>query len=120
MSPLGAHRAHLQGESLILINKSNRGGDTMTSTWQTLGLGGFVLAATLAFTAGTPLAVEQSEQGKREMHEQMRNEMRQLEDKHEQEQHALHDKCKQDMRAMEDRHHSEREALQQKYMGSKK
>ena len=92
----------------------------MTSTWQTLGLGGFVLAATLAFTAGTSQAIEQSEQGKREMHEQMRNEMRQLEDKHEQDRRALQDKCKQDMRAMEDRHHSEREALQQKYMGSKK
>ncbi len=85
-----------------------------------LGLGGFVLAATLAFTAGTSLAVEQSEQGKREMHEQMRNEMRQLEDKHEQDRRALHDKCKQDMRALEDRHHSEKEALREKYMGSKK
>jgi hypothetical protein len=92
----------------------------MTRTWQTLGLGGFVLAATLAFTAGTSLAVEQSEQGKREMHEQMRNEMRQLEDKHEQDRRALHDKCKQDMRAMEDRHHSDKEALREKYMGSKK
>jgi hypothetical protein len=70
----------------------------MTRTWQTLGLGGFVLAATLAFTAGTSQAVEQSEQGKREMHEQMRNEMRQL----------------------EDRHHSDKEALREKYMGNKK
>ena len=92
----------------------------MTRTWQTLGLGGFVLAATLAFTSGTSLAIEQSEQGKREMHEQMRNEMRQLEDKHEQDRRALHDKCTQDMRAMEDRHHSDKEALRQKYMGSKK
>ena len=50
----------------------------------------------------------------------MRNEMRQLEDKHEQDRRALHDKCKQDMRAMEDRHHSDKEALRQKYMGSKK
>ena len=92
----------------------------MTRTWQTLGLGGFVLAATLAFTSGTSLAIEQSEQGKREMHEQMRNEMRQLEDKHEQDRRALHDKCTQDMRAMEDRHHSDKDALRQKYMGSKK
>ena len=92
----------------------------MMRTWQGLGLGGFVLAATLAFTAGTSLAVEQSEQGKREMHEQMRNEMRQLEDKHEQDRRALHDKCKQDMRAMEDKHHSEKEALREKYMGGKK
>jgi hypothetical protein len=92
----------------------------MTRTWQTLGLGGFVLATMLAFTAGTSLAVEQSEQGKREMHEQMRNEMRQLEDKHEQDRRAHHDKCKQDMRALEDRHHSEKEALREKYMGSKK
>ena len=92
----------------------------MMRTWQRLGLGGFVLAATLAFTAGTSLAVEQSEQGNREMHEQMRNEMRQLEDKHEQDRRALHDKCKQDMRAMEDRHHSEKEALREKYMGGKK
>jgi hypothetical protein len=85
-----------------------------------LGLGGFVLAAMLAFTAGTSLAVEQGEQGKREMHEQMRNEMRQLEDKHEQDRRAHHDKCKQDMRALEVRHHSEKEALREKYMGSKK
>src|SRR5437867_2105972 len=91
----------------------------MTRTWQTLGLGGFVLAATLAFTSGTSLAIEQSEQGKREMHEQMRNEMRQLEDKHEQDRRALQDKCKQDVRAMEDRHHSEKEVLRQKYVGSK-
>src|SRR5437879_13541021 len=98
MSPLGAHRAHLQGESLILINKSNRGGDTMTSTWQTLGLGGFVLAATLAFTAGTSQAIEQSEQGKREMHEQMRNEMRQLEEQQEQDQRPNQRKGKQDRR----------------------
>jgi len=54
------------------------------------------------------------------MHEQMKNEMRQLEDKHERDRRALHDKCKEDMRAMEDRNHSEREALRQKYMGSKK
>ena len=92
----------------------------MTRTWQTLGLGGFVLAAMLAFTPGTAPAVEQSEQGKREMHEQMKNEMRQLEDKQERDRRALHDKCKEDMRAMEDRNHSEREALRQKYMGSKK
>ena len=92
----------------------------MTRTWPTLRLSGFVLAATLVFTAGTSLAIEQSEQGKREMHEQMKNEMRQLEDKQEQDRRALHDKCKQDMRAMEDRLHSEREALRQKYMGSKK
>ena len=92
----------------------------MMQTWQRLGLGGFVLAATLVFTAGTSLAVEQSERGNREMHEQMRNEMRQLEDKHEQDRRALHDKCKQDMRALEDRHHSEKEALREKYMGGKK
>jgi len=92
----------------------------MTRTWQTLGLGGFVLAAMLAFTPGTSSAVEQSEQGKREMHEQMKNEMRQLEDKQEQERRALRDKCKQDMRAMEDQQHSDREALRAKYMGSKK
>jgi hypothetical protein len=92
----------------------------MTRTWHTLGLGRFVLAATLAFTAGTAFAIEQSDQGKREMHEQMKTEMRQLEDKHEQERRALHDKCKQDMRAMDDRHHSDKEALRQKYMGSKK
>jgi len=92
----------------------------MMQTWQRLGLGGFVLAATLVFPAGTSLAVEQSERGNREMHEQMRNEMRQLEDKHEQDRRALHDKCKQDMRAMEDRHHSEKEALREKYMGGKK
>ena len=92
----------------------------MTRTWQTLGLGGFVLAAMLAFTPGTAPAVEQSEQGKREMHEQMKNEMRQLEDKQEQERRALRDKCKQEMRAMEDQQHSDREALRAKYMGSKK
>ena len=92
----------------------------MTRTWQTLGLGGFVLAAMLAFTAGTSLAIEQSEQGKREMHEQIKNEMRQLEDKQEQERRALRDKCKQEMRAMEDQQHSDREALRAKYMGSKK
>ena len=92
----------------------------MTRTWQTLGLGGFLLAAMLTFTPGTSPAVEQSEQGKREMHDQMKNEMRQLEDKQERDRRALHDKCKEDMRAMEDRNHSEREALRQKYMGSKK
>ena len=92
----------------------------MTRTWQTLGLGGFVLAAMLAFTPGTSSAVEQSEQGKREMHEQMKNEMRQLEDKQEQERRAVRDKCKQEMRAMEDQQHSDREALRAKYMGSKK
>ena len=92
----------------------------MTRTWHAIGMSGFVLAATLAFTAGTSLAVEQSEQGKREMHEQMRNDMRQLEDKHEQERRTLHDKCKQDIRAIEDRHHSDKEAVRQKYMGSKK
>ena len=92
----------------------------MTQTWQMVRVGGFVLAATLAFTAGTAFPVEPSEQGNREMHEQMKNEMRQLEDKQEQDRRALHDKCKQDMRAMEDRLHSEREALRQKYMGSKK
>jgi len=92
----------------------------MTRTWQTLGLGGFVLAAMLAFTPGTSSAVEQSEQGKREMHEQMKNEMRQLEDKQEQERRAVRDKCKQEMRAMEDQQHNDREALRQKYMGSKK
>ena len=92
----------------------------MTRTWQTLGLGGFVLAAMLAFTPGTAPAVEQSEQGKREMHEQMKNEMRQLEDKQEQERRAVRDKCKQEMRAMEDQQHSDREALRAKYMGSKK
>ena len=92
----------------------------MTRTWQSLGLGGFVLAATLAFTPGTSLAIEQSEQGRREMHDQMKNEMRQLEDKQEQERRALRDKCKQDMRAMEDQQHSDREALRAKYMGSKK
>jgi len=92
----------------------------MTRTWQTLGLGGFVLAAMLAFTPGTSSAVEQSEQGKREMHEQMKNEMRQLEDKQEQERRAVRDKCKQEMRAMEDQQHNDREALRAKYMGSKK
>jgi len=92
----------------------------MTRTWQTLGLGGFLLAAMLTFTPGTSPAVEQSEQGKREMHEQIKNEMRQLEDKQEQERRALRDKCKQDMRAMEDQQHSDREALRAKYMGSKK
>ena len=92
----------------------------MTRMWHAIGMIGFVLAAMLAFTPGTSLAVEQSEQGKREMHDQMKNEMRQLEDKQEQDRRALHDKCKQDMRAMEDRLHSEREALRQKYMGSKK
>ena len=92
----------------------------MTRTWQTLGLSGFVLAAMLAFTPGTAPAVEQSEQGKREMHEQIKNEMRQLEDKQEQERRALRDKCKQDMRAMEDQQHSDREALRAKYIGSKK
>ena len=92
----------------------------MTRMWHAIGMIGFVLAAMLAFTPGTSPAVEQSEQGKREMHDQMKNEMRQLEDKQEQDRRALHDKCKQDMRAMEDRLHSEREALRQKYMGSKK
>ena len=92
----------------------------MTRTWQTLGLGGFLLAAMLTFTPGTSPAVEQSEQGKREMHEQMKNEMRQLEDKQEQERRALRDKCKQEMRAMEDQQHNDREALRAKYMGSKK
>ena len=92
----------------------------MTRTWQTLGLGGFLLAAMLTFTPGTSPAVEQSEQGKREMHEQIKNEMRQLEDKQEQERRALRDKCKQEMRAMEDQQHSDREALRAKYMGSKK
>ena len=92
----------------------------MTRTWQTLGLSGFVLAAMLAFTPGTAPAVEQSEQGKREMHEQIKNEMRQLEDKQEQERRALRDKCKQEMRAMEDQQHNDREALRAKYMGSKK
>ena len=92
----------------------------MTRTWQTLGLGGFLLAAMLTFTPGTSPAVEQSEQGKREMHEQMKNEMRQLEDKQEQERRAVRDKCKQEMRAMEDQQHSDREALRAKYMGSKK
>ena len=92
----------------------------MTRTWETIGMSGIVLVATLAFTPGTSLAVEQSEQGKREMHDQMKNEMRQLEDKYEQERRALHDKCKQEMRAMEDRQHSDREALRQKYMGMKK
>src|SRR3989442_9607444 len=115
MPPLGAQRAHPQGESLALIKKSNRGGDTMTRTWQTLGLGGFVLAATLAFTAGTAFPVEQSEQGKREMHEQMRNEMRQLEDKHEHDRRALHDKCKQKIGAMEDRHHRDKKAWRKEY-----
>jgi len=92
----------------------------MTRTWHSLGLSGVVLAATLAFTGGNASAVEQSEQGKREMHEQMKNEMRQLEDKQEQERRALRDKCKQEMRAMEDQQHSDREALRAKYMGSKK
>ncbi len=92
----------------------------MTRIRHAIGMSGFVLAATLAFTAGTSPAIEQSEQGKREMHEQMRNEMRQLDDKHEQERRSLHDKCKQDMRVVEDRHHSEKEALRQKYMGGKK
>ena len=92
----------------------------MTRTWQTLGLGGFLLAAMLTFTPGTSPAVEQSEQGKREMHEQMKNEMRQLEDKQEQERRAVRDKCKQEMRAMEDQQHNDREALRAKYMGSKK
>ena len=92
----------------------------MTRTWQTLGLGGFLLAAMLTFTPGTSPAVEQSEQGKREMHEQIKNEMRQLEDKQEQERRALRDKCKQEMRAMEDQQHSDRETLRAKYMGSKK
>ena len=92
----------------------------MTRMWHAIGMIGFVLAVTLATTPDTSLAVEQSEQGKREMQDQMKNEMRQLEDRHEQDRRALHDKCKQDMRAMDDRHHSEREALRQKYMGSKK
>ncbi len=35
----------------------------MTQTWQMVRVGGFVLAATLAFTAGTAFPVEQSEQG---------------------------------------------------------
>jgi len=92
----------------------------MTRTGQTLGLGRFVLAATLAFTGGTSLAIEQSEQGKREMHEQMKNEMRQLEDKQKQEWRTFQDKFEAEKRAMQDRHHSEREALRQKFMGSKK
>ena len=58
--------------------------------------------------------------GQPQMHEQMKNEMRQLEDKLEQERRVLQDKCKHDMRAMQDRHHGEKEALRQKYMGSKK
>ena len=92
----------------------------MMRMWRAMGLGGFVLAAMLGFTPGTASAVEQSEQGKREMHEQMKNEMRQLEDKQEQERRAVRDKCKQEMRAMEDQQHSDREALRAKYMGSKK
>jgi hypothetical protein len=92
----------------------------MTRIGQAVGMSGFVLAATLTLMTGTSLAIEQGEQGKREMHEQMRNELRQLEDKHEQERRALHDKCKQEMRAMEDRHHSDKEALREKYMGTKK
>src|SRR5437667_23608 len=74
----------------------------------------------LFLKSGTSFAIEQGEKGRKEMHEQLRNEMRQLEDKHEQERRALHDKCKQDMRAMEDRHHSDKEALREKYMGTKK
>ncbi|TLY23093.1 MAG: hypothetical protein E6K68_01275 [Nitrospirae bacterium] len=92
----------------------------MTRIGQAVGMSGFVLAATLALTTGTSFPIEQGEQGRKEMHEQLRNEMRQLEDKHEQERRALHDKCKQDMRAMEDRHHSDKEALREKYMGTKK
>lgn len=92
----------------------------MMRTWHALGISGFVLAATLAFTGGTVSAVDPNEPGKRQMHEQMKNDMRQLEDKLEQERRALQDKCKQDMRAMQDRHHGEKEALRQKYMGGKK
>ncbi len=92
----------------------------MTRIWHTLGMSGFILAATLILAADTSLAVEQNEPGNLQMHEQMKNEMRQLEDKLEQERRALQDKCKQDMRAMQDRHHGEKEALRQKYMGSKK
>ena len=92
----------------------------MMRTWYTLGMSGIVLAATLVFTGGMVSAVEQGGPGNSQMHEQMKNDMRQLEDKLEQERRALQDKCKQDMRAMQDRHHSEKEALRQKYMGSKK
>ncbi len=92
----------------------------MMRLWQALGMSGFVLAAALMFTAGTSPAAEQGGPGGGQMHEQMRNEMRQLEDKMEQERRAHQDKCRQEMRAMEDRHHGEKEALRQKYMGSKK
>src|SRR5947209_12199683 len=91
----------------------------MTRTWQTLGLGGFLLAAMLTFTPGTAPAVEQSEQGKREMHEQMKNEMRQLEDKQEQDRSDLHDKCKQDEQATETRIRGDRRAVQVKHKQAK-
>jgi len=92
----------------------------MMRVWHILGMSGFVLAATLMFTVGTSPAVEPNQPGNKEMHEQMKSEMRQLEDKHTQERRAFQDKHEQEMRALQDRHHGEKEALRQKYMGSKK
>lgn len=65
-------------------------------------------------------SAEPSEQQKHPIMDQMKAEIRHLEDKQRDEMRAMQDRCENEMHAMHDRFKSERDAIMQKYKESKK
>lgn len=71
-----------------------------------------------AIAEGPAHDMKAKQQEKESKHEQMKNEMRQMEDRQRQEQRGLEDRQDNERKAMRDKHMKERESLRQK-MGPK-